>query len=78
MKVLPDTQALLWFLFDDSWLSKNARESIVSTDAPIFVSPASIWEIAIKISLEKYWNIEILAEYDDTNFNRVSGIDSGL
>ncbi len=54
MKVLLDTQALLWFLLDDSRLSENARESIVSTGAPIFVSTASIWEIAIKISLEKY------------------------
>ena len=54
MIVLLDTQALLWFLLDDYRLSENARERIVSTDAPIFVSPASIWEIAIKISLGKY------------------------
>ena len=54
MKVLLDTQALLWFLLADSRLSENARESIVSTDALVFVSPASIWEIAIKISLGKY------------------------
>ncbi len=54
MNVLLDTQALLWFLLDDSRLSENAQESIVATDATIFVSPASLWEIAIKISLGKY------------------------
>ncbi len=54
MNVLFDTQALLWFLLDDSRLSENARESIVSTGGLIFVSPASLWEIAIKISIGKY------------------------
>lgn len=54
MNVLLDTQAFLWFLLDDSRLSENARESIVSTDGLIFVSPASLWEIAIKISIGKY------------------------
>lgn len=54
MSLLLDTQALLWFLLDDPRLSDKVRESIVATDISIFVSPASIWEIAIKISLGKY------------------------
>ncbi|WP_423226701.1 type II toxin-antitoxin system VapC family toxin [Candidatus Amarolinea aalborgensis] len=54
MNLLLDTQALLWFVLDDSRLSGRARESIVATDGLIFVSPASFWEIAIKISLGKY------------------------
>jgi PIN domain nuclease of toxin-antitoxin system len=54
MNVLLDTQALLWFLLDDSRLSGSARERVVSTSTLIFVSPASLWEIAIKISLGKY------------------------
>lgn len=54
MRLLLDTQALLWFLLDDPRLSVKARESIVATDMSILVSPASIWEIAIKISLGKY------------------------
>ncbi len=54
MNVLLDTQALLWFLLDDYRLSRNAREKIVSTSALVFVSSASLWEIAIKISLGKY------------------------
>ena len=54
MNLLLDTQALLWFVLDDSRLSETARENIVSADALVFVSPASLWEIAIKISLGKY------------------------
>ena len=54
MNLLLDTQALLWFLLDDPRLNENARERIVVTNGLIFVSPASLWEIAIKISLGKY------------------------
>ena len=54
MNLLLDTQALLWFLLDDPRLSEKAQENIVVTDRLIFVSPASLWEIAIKISLGKY------------------------
>ncbi|MFN3980530.1 MAG: type II toxin-antitoxin system VapC family toxin [Caldilinea sp.] len=54
MNLLLDTQALLWFVLDDDRLSEKARESIVPTDTLVFVSPASLWEIAIKISLGKY------------------------
>ncbi len=41
-------------LLDDPRLSENARVNIVGTDGLIFVSPASLWEIAIKISIGKY------------------------
>ena len=54
MKLLLDAQAILWFLLDDHRLSGRARENISGPDALIFVSPASLWEIAIKISLGKY------------------------
>jgi len=54
MNLLLDTQALLWFVLDDAHLSRKAREAIIATDGLIFVSPASLWEIAIKISLGKY------------------------
>lgn len=54
MSLLLDTQALLWFLLDDPRLSGKAQAGIVANEVAIFVSPASIWEIAIKISLGKY------------------------
>jgi len=54
MKGLLDTHAFLWFTLDDSQLSPTAKRFIESTTNQIFVSPASIWEIAIKIRLGKY------------------------
>ncbi|MBF0227925.1 MAG: type II toxin-antitoxin system VapC family toxin [Desulfobacterales bacterium] len=54
MNLLLDTQALLWFLLNDSRLSEKARESIASMDYLVLISPASLWEVAIKISIGKY------------------------
>jgi len=54
MNLLLDTQSLLWFVLDDARLSAKAQESIIAADGLILVSPASLWEIAIKISLGKY------------------------
>ena len=42
MSLLLDTQALLWFLLDDSRLSRIAQQSIITDDVSIFISPASI------------------------------------
>lgn len=54
MSLLLDTQALLWFLLDDTRLTETAHKQISAPNSEIFVSPASLWEIAIKISLGKY------------------------
>jgi PIN domain nuclease of toxin-antitoxin system len=54
MHVLLDTHALLWFLLDDPKLSRTAREVISDSTTKVSVSPATYWEIAIKISLGKY------------------------
>ena len=54
MRALLDTHALLWFLLDDPKLPQPAREFIADGTNAIAVSPASYWEIAIKISLGKY------------------------
>ena len=54
MSLLLDTHALLWFLLDDPRLSSTAREAIAGHPEAVRVSPASHWEIAIKISLGKY------------------------
>lgn len=54
MRLLLDTHAFLWFLLDDPKLSKAAEDSIANPENDIEVSPARDWEIAIKISLNKY------------------------
>jgi len=53
MKLLLDTQAFLWFLLDDGRLSVRARAAIEQAEVA-YLSPASHWEIAIKIALGKY------------------------
>jgi len=62
MKLLLDTQAFLWFLLDDERLSTPARIAIEQTGT-IYLSPASHWEIAIKIALGKYALPESFAQF---------------
>lgn len=45
---------MLWFILNDLRLSRKARDRIVEAEGIVYVSPASLWEIAIKISLGKY------------------------
>jgi PIN domain nuclease of toxin-antitoxin system len=54
MRVLLDTQAMLWFLLDHPQLSSPAKVTIEDPATEVEVSPASYWEIAIKIRLGKY------------------------
>ncbi|MGH9583692.1 MAG: type II toxin-antitoxin system VapC family toxin [Bryobacteraceae bacterium] len=53
MQALLDTHALLWWLSDDSALTKPARKIIAETKNVVFVSAASAWEIATKVRLGK-------------------------
>ena len=53
MNNLLDTHAFIWFIEGDNQLSTHARISIERPDATNLVSIASLWEIAIKISLGK-------------------------
>lgn len=48
-----DTHTLIWFLNGDKQLSKPARAAIEKESNDKFVSVASLWEMAIKISLRK-------------------------
>jgi PIN domain nuclease of toxin-antitoxin system len=53
MNYLLDTHTFLWFLEGNNSLSSKARIIIENADNTIYVSIASIWEIAIKISTSK-------------------------
>ena len=53
MNYLLDTHTLIWFLNGDKELSTKARKAIESDTATNFVSIASLWEIAIKLSLDR-------------------------
>lgn len=51
MNLLLDTQALLWWRDGSRRLGRRARQAIERDAATVWVSAASIWEIAIKSSL---------------------------
>jgi PIN domain nuclease of toxin-antitoxin system len=54
MRLLLDTHAFLWYALNDPQLSSSARVLILDPSNGVLVSPASYWEIAIKISVGKY------------------------
>jgi PIN domain nuclease of toxin-antitoxin system len=53
MRYLLDTHTALWYFSGDERLSKTAYEIIYDASNPIYLSIASAWELAIKISLGK-------------------------
>ena len=52
MRLLLDTHILIWFMANNPRLSPQARSLIVNASA-VYVSSASIWEIAIKWRIGK-------------------------
>lgn len=54
MNLLLDTHSLIWFLNGEEKLSEKVRIAIENPDNLTFVSIASVWEIAIKMSLGKF------------------------
>ena len=53
MRYLLDTHTLLWFISEDQKLSDRARRLILDSGSEIFLSIASLWEIAIKVNIGK-------------------------
>ncbi len=53
MNILLDTHVALWAIADSSDMPAEARGLILDSENNIFVSAASIWEIAIKHSIGK-------------------------
>jgi PIN domain nuclease of toxin-antitoxin system len=60
LRVLLDTHALLWWLFNDPQLSPQARESIANPSNEILVSSATAWEITTKYRLGKLRGVDVL------------------
>ncbi len=53
MRLFLDSHVFLWWLRDDRRLSRTARNIIGAPASEVFVSAASIWEVAIKLSIGK-------------------------
>jgi PIN domain nuclease of toxin-antitoxin system len=53
MSLLLDTHALIWFAQNSAELSEAARAAVADSAEDVYCSVASIWEMAIKLSLGK-------------------------
>lgn len=52
MKILVDTHIFLWFILEDDRLDSELFD-LLEADHDVFISVASLWEIAIKFSVNK-------------------------
>lgn len=53
MNLLLDTHVALWAIVDSPKLTEKARELIQSPKTAVWISAASVWEIAIKHALAR-------------------------
>ena len=60
--MLLDTHIFLWWLFDEKKFSKKIRNTLQNFDNPVFVSSATVWEIATKYRLGKLPKASSVAE----------------
>lgn len=72
-RLLLDSQALLWMAGEEERLSTNAKEILLRSGVELYLSAASIWEIAIKLSIKKIELQEPLEELLDkqVSINRI-------
>jgi len=59
MRLLIDTQILIWWQLNDGKLNSATRELMAEPDNTIYVSPISLIEIAIKQKLGKLPELEV-------------------
>lgn len=52
MSLLLDTHVVLWWLMDDEELTAQTKD-VIDTEADVYISAATVWEIAIKAALGK-------------------------
>ena len=62
MDLILDTHALIWFINGDQQLPGKSIQLIQNLENKCFISIASIWEIAIKLSLGK---LELYGGFDE-------------
>ena len=62
MDVLLDTHSFIWFVENDKKLTSKARNTIDNYSNTIYISRASLWEMAIKISIRK---LKITVPYEN-------------
>jgi PIN domain nuclease of toxin-antitoxin system len=70
VRLLLDSHSMYWYIEDDPQLSGRARTLIQDASNEILISPASYWEIAIKISIGKWRLNRPYEEFIDIGLNQ--------
>lgn len=70
MRLLLDTHAMYWYIEGSPELSATAEMLIREASNDILISPASYWEIAIKISLGKWQLNRAYEEFINIGLNQ--------
>lgn len=70
MRLLLDTHAFLWWADEDPRLKPSERDAIAHENSSVWVSAASIWEIAIKKRLGRIelGSADLEQELERSNF----------
>lgn len=63
MKLLLDTHTLLWLVDGNIKLTDTATCLLVDPNNELLLSPATYWELAIKVSIGKYRLADRLSDY---------------
>lgn len=53
MRFLLDTHTFIWFVYNSKELPQHTRDVIEEEQSELFLSMASVWEMAIKVSIGK-------------------------
>ena len=71
-RYLIDTHTAMWFFNGDIKLSKTANEIIYDFSNPIYMSIASAWDVAIKLSIGKLDIVSNTADFlRDAETNKI-------
>jgi PIN domain nuclease of toxin-antitoxin system len=54
MKLLLDTHTFIWFVFNAADLPASTRDLLEDEASDLYFSHASVWEMAIKVSIGKF------------------------
>lgn len=68
MRLLLDTQAVVWWLDDDGRLSDRAADAIGQSGQDAVISAASVWELSIKRAAGRYVGDDLLGPAQAAGF----------
>jgi len=76
MNLLLDTHAFIWYAEGSAELSKDARQAIENVENQCFVSMTSLWEMSVKVGLNKLELqgsfADVLQDVQDNGFELLS------